>query len=270
VANSTYTGLSESFKKLIIMFSAVLAFINIGIAWVIAFDTANQLHITDKDIQLINMIAQDTKGMDIGNHLRLKTHAMNSQLSVKLITNKQSIVILTIGGGFSLIVIGFALFLIGADGAFKLGAEQNGSKMMLSSTAPGLLCFLLAAILISISVTRNSSWEFGDVSFNDYDQNTSVDRSNDGFSSKDHNEDEVEKNAVPLSNPEKNDGITTVESRVEGTKASTSMGNDTPFYIKYPIGNSKKLMIGSDANENLEFLRVLENEGLKDGNQEKN
>ena len=75
------------------------------------------------------------------NKAILHAHAIDAVANLKLVANKQSIVVVAIAGAFALSAVGFALFFLGADGAFQLQAEQGigGPRLLFAGTAPGLL-----------------------------------------------------------------------------------------------------------------------------------
>ena len=143
---STYSGLSERAKKWIILLAAIIAIINFGASWKLAFNMEKSFHFSKDDAEVVNIMAKETGNSNL---------VISSQSHLKVLANKHSIVLLAVGAGFSLIAIGFALFLIGADGAFKIHAERGSdNKLLISGTAPGLLCFILATVIISVCINH--------------------------------------------------------------------------------------------------------------------
>ena len=86
------------------------------------------------------------------------------QVLQKGIANRHALASLSIACGIALFAIGFSLFLIGADGAFKAQASHGGSfAVAASGTAPGLLCFVAATVLVGIGATRVHKLGIGEV-----------------------------------------------------------------------------------------------------------
>lgn len=163
---ATYTGLSNKAKIWIITLSALVAVANLAMAWIVASDALDQVPMSEQDVRQIIDLSEDVTDPIIhSNNMLLRSHAINTQVHLKGVTNKQSIIIVAIGSGFALLAIGFALFLIGADGAFTINATAPESSLVLSSTAPGLLCFVLAALLIGFGVSRKHEINLGSTAY---------------------------------------------------------------------------------------------------------
>ncbi|GGI95342.1 hypothetical protein GCM10007978_36280 [Shewanella hanedai] len=159
-----YEGLSNKARAWILLGAALIVIANLGLVWYETDKALNQLPISSEDINVIKSVSDGPLHSTIqSNNQKLRVHAINITLIMKGIINKQSIIIVCIGSAFSFIAIGFALFLIGADGAFKLNATHGEAKVVMSATAPGLACFLFAAILISIAATREFKLEPGHI-----------------------------------------------------------------------------------------------------------
>lgn len=130
--------------------------INLGLAWGVAANISKDIQYKEKEVDLIPKMTGDLDSPVTTNDYLLRTHVIDNQTMLKGIINKQSLSILAIGSGFAFMSIGFALFLIGADGAFKFQGEHSGAKIVVSSTAPGIACFVLAALLVGIGITRTT------------------------------------------------------------------------------------------------------------------
>lgn len=155
-----YEGFSRKARYRIVMFSAFIAIINIALAWYFVADMNKNIRFGEQEVKTIKALTADLGTYDTS--VVFRAHVLNTQVHIKGITNKQSIILLSVGSGFALMAIGFALFLLGADGAFKIQAEKSpDSKLMLSGTAPGLLCFLLGAALIFTAVTKTHKLDIG-------------------------------------------------------------------------------------------------------------
>jgi len=165
---SLYQGFSPGARLLIVGIAALIAIANLGFAWFMALEAGSTIWLGPNDIDVLERLAGPIAGQTEGekvNALVLRTHVIDVQVNIKAVQNKQSLVLVAIGSGFALMALGFALFLIGADGAFKLGAEGAGSKLLVTGTAPGLFCFFLAALLILVGITRTQQFTNGITNF---------------------------------------------------------------------------------------------------------
>jgi hypothetical protein len=62
-----------------------------------------------------------------------------------------SITVVVLAFSFSALAIGFALFVMGAQGAFALGHEHKDlGSLVVKTTSPGLLIIVSAAILMGV------------------------------------------------------------------------------------------------------------------------
>lgn len=110
-----------------------------------------RLGYSEPDAKLLQSICTQANGNGAAP-IPFVVHALNVQTHLKAITNRQAIGVLSVGTGIAFLAIGFALFIVGADGAFKvhLQAPQD-ARVVLYGTAPGLLCFLLSAVIIAFA-----------------------------------------------------------------------------------------------------------------------
>lgn len=84
---------------------------------------------------------------------------LDAEIHLRAIQNQQTLSVVAMSVAFALMAIGFALFVMGAEGAFLLqGDVPNRGNFVLKSTAPGLLCFLLSASLVWIALTGRLSF----------------------------------------------------------------------------------------------------------------
>ena len=167
-----YVGLGR-WQQFVIVFVGVLlgaaAFMG---SWSLARRSADRLGIEKSDGALISSMSGaceqegSTKAKcitDPNARVALQFRALETYAHLKAISNQQSVGVLAIGAGMALISVGFSLFLIGAEGAFKLRASSPGrsnDNVMLYGTAPGLLAFALATVIIGIGATRRHDLSF--------------------------------------------------------------------------------------------------------------
>jgi len=150
-----YQGLTKKSKIWIIGSATAIAVINLLFSWFLAYQIIDNMRFTQSDIKNIKSLSDlsDNNSSTVYDR-ELRTLSMNANIHLKGITNKQTIVVLSITSGFTFVAIGFALFLIGVDGAMHISHEHQDSKLFISVTAPGLVSFLLAALLILYGVSR--------------------------------------------------------------------------------------------------------------------
>jgi hypothetical protein len=155
-----------AWAKLTIIFVAIL----LGSA-AVAYGLINagranvELAFSERDAAVIRAVTS-LAGRGDQTDVSVVIHTLNVIAHLKAITNNQSLATLAISGGAALIAVGFALFLIGSDGAFQMQYEtpsEASGKLALYATAPGLLCFLLGAVLIAVGSTRKHELAIGDV-----------------------------------------------------------------------------------------------------------
>jgi hypothetical protein len=144
--------------------AAAIFIVNIGFAWLVMSRAIENLQFSPQDQEIVTALSASAENETA--KILLRTRAIDAVVSVKNITNKQAITLAAFGGAFGLCAAGFALFLIGADGAFQFNVEQPGSgaKVVLSSTAPGLFCFLVAGVIVIVGILHPTSIKFEPVS----------------------------------------------------------------------------------------------------------
>lgn len=158
-----YDGLSTRQRMHIIAAAIAVVLVNMAFAaWVmlaaidgVAFGKADQA-----TVQAFSQGIADPAATSV-----LRAKAIDAVANIKLVSNKQAITIVAFSGAFSLMAIGFALFVLGADGAFRMQGEGGGAKLVLSGTAPGLLCFVVAAAIVVVGVRHPSQMRLGDTYF---------------------------------------------------------------------------------------------------------
>lgn len=166
MSDSVYTGLSDRARVGVLSVAAVIAVLNLMAAWYFAFSMGEHLRLTKDDMEPFSAWIAVSGGASASGEVRhdLAARAMHIVAIVKLVANKQGIVLACFGGAFALAAIGFALFVIGADGAFKISAQSSEkAKLVMSGTAPGLFCFLMCAGLIALGVQQKSAMQLPEV-----------------------------------------------------------------------------------------------------------
>lgn len=155
-------GLPQWARTTIVFLSIFLAATSLYLSWSLAPAIGKEIGFAAGDVAPLRQIAYGSTGtlnnLQEDNGTKILVHLANNQAQMKMITNHQSIALLSIGVSVAMLSIGYALFLIGADGAFKLSYRHpDQSRFMLYGTAPGLLCFVLATALMAVGMTRRSN-----------------------------------------------------------------------------------------------------------------
>ncbi|MEM7011729.1 MAG: hypothetical protein AAF585_09615 [Verrucomicrobiota bacterium] len=155
-------GKVTSWAAICFLIGVVVFLINMGLAWKVMFDTRASLTKPmilsgtndSPNLETLSATFQDMKA----NELAALTRTLDNNIHLKAISNKQSLVVVTMASAFSLVAIGFALFVMGIEGSFRFNAEsQQLGKILLASGSPGLACFLFAGIILSVAVTQKTS-----------------------------------------------------------------------------------------------------------------
>ncbi len=140
--------------------AAVIVFAaNMAVAWIVVFDaqrTISQQLVLEGQRTAVSMALEQEHGDD-ANHFVFKNRVLDTELLARAVQNRNAVTVVGTGLAFSLVAVGFALFVLGADGAFKLEVDgKDRGKIIFNSTAPGLLCFILAAFLGWTALSDNS------------------------------------------------------------------------------------------------------------------
>jgi len=95
----------------------------------------------------------------------LLNRLLNTELMLRAAQNRHTITVVALSVAFALVAIGFALFVMGAEGAFRFEGEvKDQGNLMVKATAPGLLCFVLAVIIVCFALLSKTDLELGDFS----------------------------------------------------------------------------------------------------------
>ena len=157
-----YEGLSRSQRLWIVATAAIVVIASLLAAWVLASQIGENVRYTKEDEELVSALTDGI--VDPLHQVILRAHALDTLANIKVVINKQAITLVSFAGAFALMAIGFALFMIGADGAFQLSANaESNARLVFSGTAPGLLCFLLAAFMIVAGIFHRYDLQLGEL-----------------------------------------------------------------------------------------------------------
>lgn len=152
-----FEGLPQWFKMTVFSLSVLIAVTSLSYAWCMAMAASDSTVLTVGDIEILDRFNERMK-VDGQNHVGLYAHVFDTMMQLKLLTNHQVRALVAIGGGFAFVALGLALFLIGVEGAFQIqGTGKGSTSLSITASAPGILCFVLAAWLIYVGATRSHS-----------------------------------------------------------------------------------------------------------------
>jgi hypothetical protein len=157
--SAIYDGLSEKSKLWIIGIGALVAVGNLTLAWIFAFNTEKALALREDDMKPYQVWMKDMGGEKLSEEVRhdVAARAMHIVALTKMTSNKNALTLACFGAAFALSALGFSLFIIGADGAFKVAATSpDKSSLAIAGTAPGLMCFVIAGALVAIGIVHRN------------------------------------------------------------------------------------------------------------------
>jgi hypothetical protein len=161
---SIYVGLTKANKMFVVISAVVIVLCALGYSVWSMQSTLSNIQIDGGDAEVILLVTDEVN--DPLNRAILRTHVVDAVVNAKVIANKQATVIVSFAGAFALYAVGFALFLLGADGAFAVQAERGpDAKLTFAGTAPGLLCFFLGATIMVTGVLHRSKLDLGAVNY---------------------------------------------------------------------------------------------------------
>lgn len=160
-----YQGLSSRSKFSIVLAAFFVVLTNMVFAAYVMLGAVERLAFGETDRNAVIEVSSGLQGSN--DSAVLRAHAIQVLVNLKMITNKHAVVVVAIAGAFSLLAIGFVLFVIGIDGAFTLQAESPGSngRLLLTGSAPGLACFFLSFLVLVIGIFHRSQLTVGEVRF---------------------------------------------------------------------------------------------------------
>ena len=107
-------------------------------------------------------LALDAAPQASANNHVLLNRLLNTELMLRAAQNRHTITVVALSVAFALVAIGFALFVMGAEGAFRLeGSAGTQGNLMVKATAPGLLCFVLAVVIVCFALLSKTDMELG-------------------------------------------------------------------------------------------------------------
>jgi hypothetical protein len=149
----------------LVLCGVAIALLNMGIAWYVIW-SSNAFVMTGlvtKDnvsatSQAVSMITDATS-----DQLIVLNKLVEADVNHRLIANKQALIIAAMAASFSLVAVGFALFVMGVEAAYTISGKNPTGSIVFQASSPGLICFLFAALIICFSVGQRMSVDFGNI-----------------------------------------------------------------------------------------------------------
>lgn len=141
----------ERVSTISVCLAIVVFMLNMAGVWHVVIETNTMVGRTLVEGEKVTATSLALKAMPDadGNGHTFINHLLSAELQLRTVQNQQMIAVIALAASFAMMAIGFALFIMGAEGAFKIAAKApDGSNVVLKSTAPGLLCFLFATLLV--------------------------------------------------------------------------------------------------------------------------
>lgn len=143
---------------------AVIVFLaNMVAAWWITGESSKVISrpLIQDTSTAVSLAIDHSAGASANNHVLLN-RVLDTELMLRAAQNRHTITVVSLSVAFALVAIGFALFVMGAEGAFRLEGQVRGeSNLMVKATAPGLLCFVLATVVVIFALLSRTELEPG-------------------------------------------------------------------------------------------------------------
>ena len=153
------------FGKWSVIGALVLFTINMGGAWWLAAGAAESVArplVVEGEESVVSLVVDTSKDAS-ANTFTLLNRMVDAEVQVRAAQNSQTLCVVAMAGGVAMMALGFALFVMGAEGSFKLEGEvKSGGSLMLKSTAPGIFCFFLAAVILMFALHKKVLLSTGD------------------------------------------------------------------------------------------------------------
>jgi hypothetical protein len=107
------------------------------------------------------MVFTAMKNADLGQSM-IYRRIIEGNIQMKAISNKQTTIIVGMAAGFGFLAVGFSLVIMAIRGSFELGATlpNKTGELVLRSSSPGILCFVLGAVVIVVALMQKSELDF--------------------------------------------------------------------------------------------------------------
>jgi hypothetical protein len=153
----------RSSSLLLVLLGVFICLLNMGAAWYLIISSNKFVVsplVSGRATSATSEALKLTAAAD-PDKLIILDRIVQSDVNHRNITNKQTAVMVAMGASFCLIAIGFALFVMGVEAAYAIsGDSPTTGRLVIQATSPGLLCFILAAVVVCFALTRHSEVTF--------------------------------------------------------------------------------------------------------------
>jgi hypothetical protein len=150
----------------LVLLGVLICLLNMACAWWLIWSS-------DKFV-MTGLISDKTsatgKALDLAatadrDKLAFLNRVVENDVNHRNVANKHTTVIVAMAASFSLVALGFALFVMGVDAAYNISSENPTGRIVIEATSPGLVCFILAALVICFAITRRTEVKFAPMVF---------------------------------------------------------------------------------------------------------
>ena len=149
---ATLEHTKTSWTQWMVIAGIVIACANMGLGWkIMAESRPSRLTKTTSDAATHAAPVSAAEALP----LAVRLHEANVDAVWRAATYQHAVTTVGLAFSFGLLAVGFALFVMGIESAFSVKGEyQELGTLALKATSPGVLCFILAALLIAITLLR--------------------------------------------------------------------------------------------------------------------
>jgi hypothetical protein len=159
---SPKTGLASPWLAAVPWIGLAIFVANIAMAWGMASSTSDYIRtpLLGNGGESAQVLTQ-MKTADLGQSM-IYRRIIEGNVQMKIISNKQTTVIVGMAAGFGFLAVGFSLVIMAIRGAFELGATlpNKTGELVLRSSSPGVLCFVLGAVVIVVALMQKAELDF--------------------------------------------------------------------------------------------------------------
>lgn len=157
-SHASFHSARTTWAKSLTLLGILIAVANMGLGWkIIAESRPSKLSQLDTALSSTPVHKHSATPNDVRDAVRLvaRVHEANVDAVWRAASYQHAITTVGLAFSFGLLATGFALFVMGIESAFGFrGEHRDVGTLSLKATSPGILCFVLAAVLIAITLLR--------------------------------------------------------------------------------------------------------------------
>lgn len=139
--------------------------VNIIIAWLVAYQSSQRVGrpFIAKDTETAASKALEKMSGAKPNEILLLSKLVEADVHYTVVSNKQTITIIGVAFAFGMLALGFSLSIMGIKSSLEFKGEvADRASLVIRSSAPGVVCFLLAFFLVMAAQISSSGIRFDD------------------------------------------------------------------------------------------------------------